>query len=504
MFAGDLSMDDVRARAREALDALRGAPGLVYADVRFVEEERELLRVRGRSGKRAARGSPTPSVENLGRDRSRGFGVRVFADGGWGFACTPDPRPAALRRAAERALEVARASARASARKLRFVEGEAHVGTYRTPMERDPLEVPLDEKVADLAAATEALGPDEPSVRVAEAKGHFARKRQLLVSTEGTDVEQCFAYTGAGLQCVAVGDDGEAQRRSYPTSVDGDLGQGGYERVGRMRLVEEAPRVREEAVALLTAPPCPQGRRDIVLASDQLALQIHESCGHPVELDRVLGTEISLAGGSFLQPDALGRLRYGAPGVNLVADATCEGGCGTFGYDDEGTPAKRVDLVRDGIFCGYLSSRDTAAELGVEPSGAMRANGWDRIPLIRMVNINLEPGQGSLDDLLGDTDGGLLLETNKSWSIDDLRLHFQFACEVAWEVRGGRKATMYRNPVYSGTTPKFWNACDAITGPEEWRLWGLGSCGKGEPIQLMRVGHGCSPARFRDVEVGHG
>lgn len=488
----ELSTTAARALALGALDDLKKESDVAYADVRFVDEERELLFVRN------------GNVDGANRTRTAGFGVRVLAAGGWGFASAVEPTAEALRDAALRALAVARASARASIKKVRWRSGPARKGTYRTPSHVDPLDVPLDRKVSDLLAAVEALGPGRGPIRVGEARGDFARRRQVLVSTEGSDIEQSFVYTGAGIAAYAVGDDGQSQRRSYPTSLDGDLGQGGYERVERMRLVEEAPRVREEAIALLTAPPLPAGRRDVILASDQLALQVHESCGHPVELDRALGTEISLAGGSFLQPEMAGRFRYGSPIVDLVADGTSEGGLGTFGFDDEGTPAKRVPLVREGIFEGWLSSRETAAELGIEPSGAMRAETWARTPLIRMVNINLEPRSGSLAELLADTGGGVLFETNKSWSIDDLRLHFQFGCEVAWEIRGGKKAQLYKNPIYAGTTPSFWASCDAITGPEEWKLWGVGNCGKGEPMQLMRVGHGTSPARFRDVEVGHG
>ena len=483
-------MKAVRSLALEALDGLRREADVVYADVRFVDEEREVVRVRN------------AEVDGVTRAKTAGFGVRVLASGGWGYACTEAFRADALADAAARSLAIARASAAASARKAKWIEGPARRGVYRTEGATDPVEVPLDRKLADLLGAAAALGAGRGAIRSAEARGDFARRRQLLVSTEGTDVEQSFFYTGAGIAAFAISDDGVAQRRSYPTSVDGDHGQGGYERVEAMRLREEAPRIREEALDLLKAPVLPRERRDIVLASDQLALQIHESCGHPVELDRALGTEISLAGGSFLQPSMLGKLRYGAPIVHLVADATSPGGLGTFGFDDEGVAAKKVDLVRAGIFEGFLSSRETAAELGVEPSGAMRADTHARIPLIRMVNINLEPGSGSFEDLLADSDGALLFETNKSWSIDDLRLHFQFGCEIAWEIRGGRRVQMYRDPVYAGTTPKFWGGCDAIAGPEAWRLWGLGTCGKGEPMQLMRVGHGCAPARFRGVEVG--
>jgi TldD protein len=487
-----LASTSARDLAREALIELRRAPDVVYADVRFVDEERELLRVRN------------GSVDSANRRRSTGFGVRVLADGGWGFACTSELCTASMIDAAKTALSVARASARASVTRVRWAERPPQRGTYATPFEIDPLEVPLDEKISDLIEAVELLAPGRDGIRAAEAKGDFARRRQLLLTTEGTDVEQTFVYTGAGIVAYAVGDDGISQRRSFPTSVDSDQGQGGYERIAAMDLTANAPRIRAEALELLRAPPLPAGKRDVVLATNQLALQIHESCGHPAELDRALGTEVSLAGGSFLVPDMLNRFQYGSELVSLTADATMEGGLGTIGYDDEGIPGGRVPLVTEGTFTGYLSSRETAEALGLESSGAMRADSYARPPLIRMVNVNLEPGEGGFADLLADSDNAILFETNKSWSIDDLRLHFQFGCEIAWEVRGGRRVQMYRDPVYSGTTPAFWRSCDAVAGPESFRLWGFATCGKGEPMQIMRVGHGASPARFRGVTVGHG
>ncbi len=261
--------------------------------------------------------------------------------------------------------------------------------------------------------------------------------------------------------------------------------------------------VRDEALALLVAPQCPAGTRTLLLDSSQVALQIHESCGHPAELDRVFGSEISLAGGSFLQPRWLGKLQYGSRLVTLVADATTAGGNGTFGWDDEGVPAGTRPLVDHGLFVDYLSSRETAAALGRPSTGTMRAESWNRAPIIRMVNVSLDPGAaGSLEDLVGDTDDGLLVATDKSWSIDDLRLNFQFSCEIAWEIKRGKRTRILRDPFYTGITPRFWGGCDAICGPDAWRLWGLSTCGKGDPMQSMHVGHGASPARFRGVTVG--
>src|SRR6202030_1226805 len=242
-----------------------------------------------------------------------------------------------------------------------------------------------------------------------------------------------------------------------PTWQGGDGFQAGWERVGALDLRGHVDVVKDEALALLSAPTCPAGPRTLLLESSQVALQIHESCGHPTELDRALGSEISLSGGSFMQPRMLGKLRYGSPLVTIVADATSEGGNGTFGWDDEGVPAGKRPLVERGLFVDYLSSRETAAALGRASTGTMRSESWNRPPIIRMVNVSLEPGAGgTLEDLIADTDDGILISTDKSWSIDDLRLDFQFSCEIAWEIKKGRRARMVRDPFYRGITPRFW------------------------------------------------
>ncbi len=409
-----------------------------------------------------------------------------------------------MRGVCDRAVEVARATAIVSPERVRLAPVEPQTGTFTSPCDEDPFEVSLDERIELIGSAVEALrGPDA----VAGADGFIdaSREEKRFLSTEGADITQHFTYTSAGLN-VTVTKDGLVQRRSYPGDTMGAHAAAGYEFVRGMNLVEKAPEITEEALALLKAPLCPSGEKTLILGSHQLALQIHESCGHPTELDRALGDEISLAGGSFLLPEMLGRFEYGSPIVNLTADATSEGGLGTFGWDDEGVPGRRHPLVQDGIFVGYLTSRETAPLLrGYDGpiGGCVRAQDWGNLPLIRMVNINLEPGDaGTLDDLIADTKDGILMDVNQVWSIDDRRLNFQFGCQVAWEIKKGKKTRMLRNPTYQGRTPEFWNSCDAICGESEWKLWGLPHCGKGEPMQLARVGHGTAPARFRKVQVG--
>jgi TldD protein len=431
-------------------------------------------------------------------------GVRALVRGAWGFAATCSEDASALRAVCDRAVEVARATAIVSPERVRLSPVEAHSGSYTSPCAEDPFEVPIGERVDLLKGAVEALRIND-AIRGAEGFIEATREEKRFLSTEGADLTQTFTYSGSGLTATAVRGD-EVQRRSYPADTMGYHTAAGFEAIRALKLIERAPGVAEEAMALTKAPPCPTGKKTLILGSHQLALQIHESCGHPTELDRALGDEVSLAGGSFLTPDLLGRFRYGSEEVTLVADATCEGGLGTFGWDDEGVAARKYPLVDRGEFVGYLTSRETSPLLrgySGPVGGAVRAQDWSRLPLIRMVNINLEPGDaGSLEDLIADTKDGILMDANRAWSIDDLRLNFKFGCQVAWEIKKGKRTRLLRNPVYEGRTPSFWASCDAVCGESEWKLWGLPHCGKGEPMQLARVGHGTAPARFRKVRVG--
>ena len=464
--------------------------GVEYADGRYLDRETENITVRNEQ------------VAGLSRKSDCGFGIRVLYKGSWGFAASARLTEADVMETGRRALDVARASYLTQREPVKLDDTEPQRGTYKTGFEVDPLAVPLDRKLDLLFSALKILRQDK-RIAVAEGEMSFYRTDKLFLSTEGAEIAQNILESGGGIEATAIGD-GDVQRRSYPSSMGGDVATYGYEFVESLKLVENAERTREEALALLTAEPCPAGKSDLIIDSSQLVLQVHESCGHPTELDRALGTEISYAGGSFLTPDKLGKLRYGSKAVNIYGDATIPGSIGSFGYDDEGVPAQRFPIIQEGMFVGYLTSRETAPVLGRKSSGAMRAESWHHIPLIRMINVNLEPGEEdlTLDDLIADTRNGILVATNKSWSIDDLRLNFQFGCEIAWEIREGKKVRMLKNPVYTGITPQFWNSCDAVCGKSEWRVWGLPNCGKGEPPQTMHVAHGVAPARFRNIEVG--
>ena len=366
-------------------------------------------------------------------------------------------------------------------------------------MERDPFDVPLAEKVDLCLRADAALAA--PGVLVRQAMVRAQREHKLLLSSEGTEVEQDLIECGAGIDCSAAGD-GVFQSRSYPSAHVGSSCQSGWEYVEGLELEREAPRVAEQAAALVRADPCPSAVTTVVLDADQVALQVHESVGHPTELDRVYGTEASYAGTSFLKPDDLGSLRYGSEHMNITADPTTPGGLGSFAFDDEGVPAARTPVVESGVLTGFLTSRETAARIGSGGGGSMRADGWNRMPLVRMTNLHIEPGEGTLDDLLADVDDGIYMETNKSWSIDDKRLNFQFGTQIAWEIKGGKLGRMLRDATYTGITPVFWGSLDAVAGRDSWRLYGLTNCGKGQPGQSAHVSHGAAPARFRNVQVG--
>ena len=473
-----------------ALDTAK-AQGATYADVRVVDLRQRYLSTKN--------GQPAQVRES----QSRGVGVRVVAEGAWGFSATDDLTRASVDRVAAHAVEIARASSTVKKRDVRLAKEPKIIDRWEAPCRIDPFSIPVSTCLELLLEVDRDLRRVK-GVTLAEAAMDFRRIEQLFLSTGGSEIVQKKTQTGAGFVATSFAD-GEIQRRSYPNSFGGQYQTRGYELVGELDLLANAPRIAEEAVALHKADQCPSGVKDIILEGSQLGLQVHESIGHPIELDRVLGTEANFAGLSFLTLDKLGTLKYASDIVSVVADATpAHGpGLGTFAYDDEGVAAQATPIVKDGLFVGYLTSRETASAAGQARSGgAMRAEGWNRIPLIRMTNISLLPGTWKLDDLFADTDDGIYMETNRSWSIDDRRYNFQFGTEIGWEIRAGKKTRMLKNPSYGGITTEFWNSCDAICGPEYWTLWGVPNCGKGQPMQAMGTGHGASPARFRKVQVG--
>ena len=461
---------------------------VTYADIRIVRRQSEEIEVK--NGK----------VEALTHDNDFGFGIRILCQGAWGFACSSKVTKGEMGAVFAKALKIAKASSRIKGKEIIFPSASPIVDRYKTPISVDPFDVAPEIKLGLLLKADEILRRNK-KVRISEAFMGSYKTEKTFASTEGSYIEQEIIECGAGISATAI-EESEIQVRSYPNSFRGNFATRGYEWIEKLALQDRAEKIAEEAVQLLSAKPCPSKITTLILDSSQLALQIHESIGHPIELDRILGTEASYAGTSFLKPEMVGHFKYGSELINIVADATCPGGLGTFGFDDEGIKAQRVPIVSQGTLINLLTSRETAHHLKKESNGTMRADGWSRIPLIRMTNINLEPGAWTLKQMIADTEEGLFLTTNRSWSIDDKRINFQFGTEVGWEIQNGKLGEMVKNPTYTGITPKFWNSCDAIGNRDHWQLWGTPNCGKGEPGQVAHVGHGTAPARFRNVQVG--
>jgi TldD protein len=467
--------------------------GTTYADVRVIAHRSRALATK--NGK----------IGSASDAESVGMNVRVIADGAWGFAASAELGRGAVEKTAAEAVAIARASARVKRENLRMAPENAMVAEWSTPYKIDPFSISVEQNL-DLLLKIDAELRAVQGITLAETNLNFNREEQWFVSSEGADIHQTKLSTGAGYAAYAFAGN-EIQKRSYPNSFGGQWQNKGYELVDELRLVQNARRIAEEAVALHKAEQCPEGTFDLILDSSQLGLQIHESVGHPIELDRVLGMEANFAGTSFLTLNKLNTLRYGSDLVNVVADARQEHGpgLGTFGFDDEGVAAQCIPIITEGLFTGYLSSRETAHTVGLNRSGGtVRAEGWNRLPMIRMTNVSVLPGEKplTLEQLISSTERGIFMQTNRSWSIDDKRYNFQFGCEIGWEIKNGKRVRMVKNPSYSGITTEFWNSLDAICSSDEWTLWGTPNCGKGQPQQVMGTGHGASPARFADVRVG--
>ena len=469
------------------------APGIEYADVRLISPQR-YLNLAVRDGAASA----------LTSALSSGLGVRVRTRLAWGFAGTSDLTTAGARSAARFAVRLARAASRTAPEPLRLTDDAGPKnGRYVTPVREDPFEVSREETVALLTSAEKRLHVS-PEVKSGIASFQAWDETKTFRSSDGASYRSRIVHVGAGVSATSVRGS-MVQRRSAPSSFGGDYRQAGFEFVRGLGLDERAEGVGKEAVALLDAPACPAGPTTLVLGSSQLALQVHESVGHAVELDRIYGSEAAYAGTSWVTPGGVGSLHYGSDLMQVVADATEPGGLGTFGWDDEGVAAQKVPIVRSGTLVGVLSSRESATRLGLAHSGGTaRADGPDRAPLIRMTNIDLEPGELSFDELLEDVEEGVYLETNRSWSIDDKRLNFQFGTEIGHRIVRGELGEVVRNPIYSGMTPEFWNSMDAVGDRSTWHLWGVPNCGKGQPSQAARVSHGAPVARFRRVAVRGG
>jgi TldD protein len=456
--------------------------GASYADARWVEREQETVSMKD------------GAVETVTRSADRGIAVRVISHGAWGFAASDAREASAIDALVTEAEGRAQASASVQRRAVKLAPIAAQRGEYRTTLRRDPFRVPIRERIDHLRAVdAAAVGPNIKTRRSSVAA---YRTRKRLVTSEGTDVSQEIVEAGAGLSVLAV----KAGRKPASRYDSRLVRQAGWEYVEHLDLVARAKRYRDDAEATLDAPLAPERPTTLVFAPEFLALLVHESCGHPTEADRVLEHEVAFAGTTFMWPEERGKLRYGSPHVSMTADATVPGGMGTFGWDDDGVPAMRTKLVDKGIFVGYLTSRETAGALDVPVAiGSARAESWQHFPIVRMVNVSLDPGPTPYAELLRGVDSGLLMEAPASYSLDDKRQNFHFSTQSARVIRNGELEGYARGVAFQSLTPDFWGRCDGVA--DDWELHGFLSCAKGEPLQLMRVGHGAAHARFRDVPI---
>lgn len=462
--------------------------GVDYGDIRVVDTITENI------------STENQKVKNISNSRSKGFGVRVIIDGSLGFASSQNFNQ--LHETVVKAVEISKSSRTLQKEKIKLSERETFVDHYSTPIVKDPFEVPLKEKIELLINAEKKMNEGAELSRTL-GKMDFQKQEKIFADTEGSYITQTLYESGGGIEAYATFEE-DTQRRSYPNSAGGNHGTAGYEFVENMDLLGNAERIGKEAENLVKAEECPGGTFDIVIHSDQLQLQVHESIGHPIELDRIFGSEAAFAGMSFVNVDMIKQnYRYGSEHVNITSDATIPGSLGTFGYDDDGVKAQKTTIVEKGIIKNFLTSRDTAIKIGQKSNGTNRADGWQNVPIVRMTSVNLMPGDFELDELFAGIEDGLYLCTNKSWSIDDKRVNFQFGTEIAYEIKNGKlTGKIYKNPIYSGITPEFWNSCDGVCNEKYWKVYGTPNCGKGQPMQLAHVAHGTAPARFRNIKVG--
>ena len=471
--------DAAQVAVRAALDA-----GATYADARVMHRRNESMQAKN------------GHVESVDQHADSGVGVRALVGSGWGFFAVPDLSDRTVRDAGQRAAEIAEASALVGREGAGLVPSEPVTGSWASDCAQDPFEVSLAAKGDLLVGATATMR--EHGADLAEGLYQIWDTRKWFVSSEGHRIDQHVRESGAGIMATSIGEH-ETQRRSYP-AARGQYGTRGWEFVEELDLQAHAARVGEESRELLTAPECPSGETDLILGAEQLALQIHESVGHAIELDRILGWEAAYAGTSWLDLAQLGSLKYGSPLMNITIDPSIPGALGSFGYDDEGTPATKRDAVREGIWVGVLAGRESAAVAGLDYGGSVRCDGWSRLPMVRMTNVGLEPGPHTFEEIISETDDGIFMETNRSWSIDDRRLNFQFGTEVGYEVKNGKLGRLLRNPTYTGIGPQFWSSMDMLSA--DVVAWGTPNCGKGQPGQTGHTGHPAAPARFRNVRVG--
>jgi TldD protein len=467
--------------------------GASYADIRMVRTRNNSVTTREKR------------VENVTNTESYGFGVRVLVDGAWGFAASSKVEKEEIARVTERAMSIARANHSIMRNRISLVAVEKYPDAkYITPVVRDPFDVPLSEK-ADylLKVNAEALKIKGPGPMFVNSNMFFTKEEKYFASTEGSYIEQTLIRSWPSFTVTSV--DPKTGRFEQRTSLGSPAGKG-YEVVAEYDLVNEVPLAAEQAIQKHTAKPVEPGRKDLVLHPTHLWLTIHESIGHPTELDRVLGYEANFAGTSFATREKLGNFQYGSKFVNIKGDKIQKDGLATCGWDDDGVKTISWDILKDGVLVNYQTVRDNAGIIGLKHShGAAYADSWGSVAFQRMPNVSLQPASGnaniSADDLIADVKDGIYIEGDGSFSIDQQRYNFQFGGQVFWEIKNGKKTGLLRDVAYQSRTPDFWNSCDGVGSKEHYSLGGSYFDGKGEPGQINAVSHGCPPARFRRVNI---
>lgn len=472
--------------AKLALDTARSL-GAQYADIRIINYHRQNI------------STEDQRVSGINDSEDFGFGIRVIKNGAWGFAGNNNVNKDQIQNTTKLAVQIAEASASVMDKPVELVPEPFHTDEFVSPHEVDPFEVEIDEKVGLLLEINRRLLSND-EIKKAHGRMTFRKTDRFFANTDGSILKSLVITSGVQYQATAVGKNDAKSRTYAPPPMTK-----GYEIIDADDLLENTERVAEQAVENLHADKGPVGKKDLILDPLHLALTMHESVGHPSELDRVLGMEESLAGSSFATPDLLNSLQYGSPIVNFVADNTLEGGLATHGFDDDGVTGQKWYIVKDGVLVGYSTSREVAGEIGLDRSyGSCRADNWGSIPIVRIPNLCLEPGKEklSLDELINDTKDGIYIEGMGSFSIDQKRYNFQFGGDAFWEIKNGKITRMLKDVTYQAITTDFWNSCDAICDERFWVPNGVMNCGKGDPQQISQMTHGASPARFRQINVG--
>jgi predicted Zn-dependent protease len=461
------------------------APAADYWSLRLVDERRESLSVR------------QDIVQPPSTRLNRGAFITVVDAGGIGYAATGDLGSSGLGAAFERAREWAHLTAGRHLLTADEVTHSGGTGTYKRPVATPWSALSTQDRVDMVRRAGRSL---KASDRIVDWWSWLTARQvdTLFVSSDGAHIGQAFHLVDPGLRAVA-----NAGSQTQVRTGGGARGarQGGVELLDDLGFHTDGRRIAEEALALLEAPECPEVVTDLLLMPSQMALQIHESIGHPLELDRILGDERNYAGTSFVSQDMIGTYRYGSPLLNVTFDPSFPGEAASYGFDDEGTPAERVHLIEDGVLVRALGGAGSQARSGLPGTANARASDWDRPPIDRMANLNIEPGHGGLTDLTAGIENGILMDTNRSWSIDDSRNKFQFGCELGRIIRDGELGGIVRNPNYRGISATFWRSLAAVGGKEVFEVHGVTNCGKGEPNQMIHVGHASPPCVFRGVQV---